>query len=88
MEGVKRQVWRFEVDKPFTVVGTIRRGGDDGIWWLIYSDDLPVPTELSGLDPQFQRDGLRVALTGHLEAERVGTHVPWMLLFVDGVVPA
>ena len=87
-EGARRSVWRFEVDKPFTVVGTVRRREENGIWWLIESDDLPLPTELSGLDPQFQREGLRVVLTGHLEADRVGTHVPWMLLFVDGAVPA
>jgi len=82
------RAFRFEVDKPFTVVGTVRRREENGIWWLIESDDLPLPTELSGLDPQFQRDGLRVVLTGHLEADRVGTHGLWMLLFVDGVVPA
>jgi len=80
--------WRFPVDKPFTVVGTIRRGEENRNWWFIESDSLPLRTELSGLDPRFQCEGLRVALTGHFEAERVGTHIHWMLLFVDDVVPA
>ena len=87
-EGARRSAWRFQVDKPFTVVGTIRRQEENASWWLIESDDLPVLTELSGLDPQFQQEGLRVVLPGHLETDRVATHVPGMLLFVDGVVRA
>jgi hypothetical protein len=84
-----QDAWRFSVDKPFTVVGTIRRGEESGSWWwYIESDDLPLRTELSGLDSQFQCEGLRVALTGHFETERLGAHVHWMLLFVDDVIPA
>ena len=84
--AAKARSWRFPVDKSFTVVGTIRRGEASGSWWFIDSDDLPLPTELSGLDPQLQCDGSCVAHNGHFEAERVGTHIPWMLFFVDDAV--
>ena len=49
MHKINAHAWRTEVDKPFTVVGTIRRREENGTWWLIDSDDLPFPMELSAL---------------------------------------
>ena len=73
--------WSLKANEPIFVVGTIRSG--EAASWLVESTDLPFPMQLEGLDAQFQHAGLRVTLTVHVEDDRVATHAPWMLLFVD-----
>jgi hypothetical protein len=80
--------WRFECDKPFTISGVIRHLDDNGGCWVIDAGrNLPFPMQLAGLEPPFQRDGLQVMLTVHMESGKTSDCVPFMLLFVDDLVP-
>ena len=78
--------WGTSFDEPITITGTIRyvdkRGG---CWAIIADDDPPMLVQLEGLDPEFQRDGLRVVLTAHIEEDTMGDCIPFMLFFVDEV---
>lgn len=76
-------------DEPITIRGTIRYiNKGHGCWAIVADDDTPIPVppmplQLEGLNPELQRDGLRVELITHIEDEIVGDCIQYMLFFVD-----
>jgi hypothetical protein len=81
-EIIQRGTTTHRVNEPFTVVGQVVNSNG---CWLMQINSVPPLVELDSLPLEFQRAGLRVVATVHVEADETGKCVSGMMHFLDDI---